>query len=286
MKRQDPKAGSLNKTLGVGAVVVLAAWLLFSNILPSPGPKDGSAPAKGKGYTLAFPEDFNRALAARDDLGISVVIAVDISGSMADPPRAGGEAKYVQAAGALAEVARVIERIAKSAPPGLVIKAGILKFNEAVTPVLELTTLDAAGLARFKAVVADPENFLPGGKTAIGAAIEGGIARLAQSGTILRSLVVITDGANTEGTEPAPVLEAVYANRNSASGEGYTVSTSTNLVSFVGFDVDSGLFGPLSALGARVTSAADRTELSKVVSSILEADITKLEAPSLGGAKQ
>jgi hypothetical protein len=272
--------------ISIGALII---FLLFSEA-PGSGsrtsPNPGSSKAKApEGYFLRFAENFNPALASRDDLGISVVIAVDVSGSMQDPPTSGGGPKYLQAAAAFVEVERVIERLAAASPAGQVIKVGIIRFNEVVQPVLPLAALDEAGIAALRAIVNDPANFSPGGKTAIGGAVELGTEWLAQSGTILRSLVIITDGENTEGTEPATVLEAVYANRKSATKDDYPVSTATTLISFVGFDIGSGYFQSFAKLGARVTSAADRAELARALSSILEADITKLEAPSLGSPK-
>lgn len=283
------RRGKSNPAVGVGiavaGILVVAAVFLFF-LLPgllSPGTKPVIVRGDGR-YVLRFGDDFNAALASRDDLGISVVIAVDVSGSMADPPKSGGGPKYIQAAAALAEVERVLERIVASSPPGQVIKVGLLKFNETVSPVLALTPLDAAGIRILKAATENQDNFSPGGKTAIGYAIELGAEWLAQSGTILRSLVIITDGENTEGVEPEKVLEALYSNRNSASKEGYVVSTSSTLLSFVGFDIASDYFRRFAFLGARVTSAADRKQLAGALTSILEADITKLEAPSFGAA--
>jgi hypothetical protein len=274
-----------NKALpGLVIPLVLAAILLVFILYEFPSPRGGSAAESGEeAYALSFSSDFNPALAMKDDLGISVVIAMDVSSSMSDPPASGGLPKYVQASGALMEVVKVLERLSRDSPPGQVIKGGLINFNEAARPVLPLTVLDAGGFAELRAIAADPSRFLPGGNTSIGGAIELGIEWLAQSGTILRSLIVVTDGENTAGLEPATALEAVYANRNSATSEDFPVSTSSNLVSFIGFDIGSSYFQTLSSLGARVGSAQDRAELAGALSSLLEADITKLEAPALDG---
>lgn len=266
----------------VVTVVVLAFTIprLISFFSPERG---ASAQGKESDYSIQFSPEFNPAIASRDDLGISVVIAMDASGSMADPPASGGRPKYIQAAQALAEVVGVLERIAATSPPGQVIKVGLLTFNENVKPTLPLTVLEGPGLRMLKSVAGDTDRFYPGGKTALGKTIEVGAEWLAQSQTILRSLIIITDGENTEGVEPETSLAALYANRNSATTADFTVSTSSTLVSFIGFDVASDYFQNFASLGARVTAAADRTELARALSSILEADITKLEAPALGG---
>ena len=243
--------------------------------------EEGVAAAQD-GYVLRFGEDFNPALAARDDLGIAVVVAVDVSGSMAAAPAAGGRAKYVQASKAFSQVADTLERIAAEAPEGQTVKAGVLAFSSEVRELLPLVALDADGLARLRAIVEDPKSFSPEGSTAIGSAIEAGVEALAQSGLILRSLIVVTDGENARGADPEDVLEAVRANRSSASTEDFPVFTGSTLVSFIGFDIDAGRFSPLEAYGARVVGAADQEELARVLSNLLEADATRLEAAGEG----
>ncbi|MBN1241250.1 MAG: VWA domain-containing protein [Spirochaetales bacterium] len=242
------------------------------------GGSEQSPAAAQDGYVLRFGEDFNPALAARDDLGIAVVVAVDVSGSMAAAPAAGGRAKYVQASMAFSQVADTLERIAAEAPEGQVVKAGVLAFSSEVRELLPLVALDAEGLARLRVIVEDPRSFMPEGSTAIGSAIEAGVERLALSGLILRSLIVVTDGENARGADPADVLEAVRANRSSASTEDNPVFTSSTLVSFIGFDIDAGRFEPLESYGARVLGAADQEELARALSNLLEADATRLEA--------
>ncbi|MDP3178145.1 MAG: VWA domain-containing protein [Spirochaetaceae bacterium] len=233
-------------------------------------------------YALEFGPEFNSFLASRDDLGISVIVAIDSSGSMSDPPKSGGRAKYIQASAALGQVADLLERLASGAPSGQVLKVGVLKFDSVVRELLPLTVMDEGGLALLRDLVLDPENFRPGGSTAIGATIECGVRSLSQSGTILRSLVIVTDGENTAGVEPAWALSAVYGNRNTASSPELPVSTGSTLITFIGFDIDSGAFKRLSAYGPRIASATDQSQLALALSASLEADITKLETPELG----
>jgi hypothetical protein len=269
------------------AFLVLAlaiGWYVAQRLVFAPRAADGGAAGstQAKGYVLQFGEDFKSLLASRDDLGVSVVIAVDVSGSMASIPAAGGKPKYVQAAAALMRVVDVLERLSRDSPPGQVLKAGLLVFNEDVRPVMSLTELDGAGIAKLRALAEDPWNFKPDGSTAIGAALERSVEWLSQSGTILRSAIVVTDGENMTGPAPAAVLAAVRADRNSASTAEIPVATNSILVSFIGFDIDAGRFAAIEREGARVLAAADQAELAEVLSSVLEADIGRLEAPALG----
>ncbi len=274
-----------------GAVLVgaaIAGMLIWSTIQALPR---GTAPfvrtnkATEDSYSLSFGDSFVPQLASRDDLGISVVLAVDVSGSMSNPPASGGRPKYIQAAKALSQVVDVLERLVRDSPNGQILKVGVLKFNADVMPVMPLTELDASGLQRLRALVLDSTTFNPDGSTAIGDALAEGVEWLSQSGTILRSVIVVTDGENMTGAEPSWVLSAVYNNRNNANTPDYPVTTGSTLTTFIGFDVNTGQFQSLEKYGARITAAADQAQLASVLSNLLEADITKLEAPSLDGVQ-
>jgi hypothetical protein len=284
--RKAPASGAI--ALAVTVTIVAIAFILFvpANRTATSGESPFSRARETEAtYSLKFGDDFKPALASRDDLGICVELAIDVSGSMSDAPRSGGAAKYVQASQALSRVVGVLDRLVRNAPRGQVLKVGLVRFNQVVEELLAPTTMDAEGIARLARLVGDPKNLSPGGSTAIGDAIQLGAARLSQAGTILRSLIVVTDGENTSGTLPAWSLSALYGNRNSASTPDFPVYTSSILVSFIGFDVDSGTFEPMSRYGARVLSATDRSGLESALSGLLEADVTKLEAPALGGGK-
>jgi hypothetical protein len=258
-------------------VLSIAAIALFVAASCGPG---GSPPRMGifkgtSGYVLQFGSDFKPGMNAVDDVGISVAIILDVSGSMADPPRSGGEPKYLQASKAFAAITDYLEGLTKR-QKDLKVQVTLLKFSDGVDTVLPMTELTAAGAARLKAAV-NPENFRPDGGTAIGAALEAGARALAQSGTIFNSLIIITDGENNADPDPLEVMDAIYANRNSASTQGFPITTSTQLVSFVGFDLSSPQFERFHDHGARVSAADSQTELEEGLKSLLEADITKLE---------
>lgn len=91
-------------------------------------------------------------------------------------------------------------------------------------------------------------------------------------------MIVISDGENTGSLIPDVALDALYDNRNTASTADYEVRTSSQMVSFVGFDVSSGIFDNVKKKGARVASATNQAELEQSLTSLLEADITKLES--------
>jgi hypothetical protein len=238
-------------------------------------PKHESPFAGTPGYILRFGSDFKTGMNSVDDFGISVVIAMDVSGSMADQPQSGGEPKFIQATKALATVASYIETLAQK-QKDLKIQVSILRFNNHVEEVLPLTLLNTAGVIKLNNAV-NPGNFRPNGGTAIGGAMQLGSEILAQSGTIFNSLIIVTDGENNVNPDPEDVMKAMYSNRNNITNEDMKITTSSQLVSFVGFDVQSKQFGEFHTLGARVTSANSQVEIENSLKAFLEADITKLE---------
>ena len=218
---------------GVVALALTAALTACAPRQSSSAPE--SYQKARSGYTLRFGDDFRRGMNRVDDLGISIAIAVDSSGSMANEPSSGGDPKYVQAAAALQTVAGYLESLAAS-KGDMRLKVALLRFSGTVSTVLPLTELDAEGLERLKAACI-PDNFVPQGGTAIGLAMERGAEILAQSGTIFNSLIVITDGENTINPEPADVMKAIYANNNNKSTPEDPVRTDTQLISVIGFVV-------------------------------------------------
>jgi Mg-chelatase subunit ChlD len=141
-----------------------------------------------------------------------------------------------------------------------------------------LIEMDETYFGDLKRIASRPDVFAPAGKTAIGDTLLAGAEILAQSGTIFKSLIIITDGENTSGENPANVLQAVVDNRNNKSTKDFPVLTSDILVSFVGFDIESDAFASLGKIGSRVTSAASKTALNESLKNLFLADITKLEA--------
>lgn len=227
------------------------------------------------GYQLQFGKDFNRGMNSVDAIGISVAITVDVSGSMDNEPMEGGKPKYVQATESLRSVLTYIGELAKK-QPDLVINVAVSKFSNDVKIVVPLTRVTESSIASILGVCT-VQTFAPTGGTAIGRALNASCKTLAQSGTIMNSLIVISDGANTVGVEPEDVLLGMTSNNNDAYTEDQDIYTNNQLVSFIGFDVNYSTFEGFKKYGARVIAARDRVELESSLKAILEADITKLE---------
>jgi hypothetical protein len=235
---------------------------------PAPAAKD---PLAGASYVMQFGGNFKPNPA--DDMGLSVVIVVDVSGSMADPPQSegdGGTPKYIQATGAIHTVAALLENYAKKHKDQK-FQVGIIRFSDHVEEILPVTLLNADGIAQLESIIR-PDSFTPGGGTAIGGAMQYASEMLANSGTIEKSIMIVTDGENNIDPDPRKVMAAIHNNWDSA-----LATTDDQLISFVGFDVQSPQFDEFAKLGARISSANNQAEIEKGLKSFLNADIKNLE---------
>lgn len=260
-----------------GRVAVIVVFIVIFLFIFNAVTKEDKAGIPDGPFSLHFSDSFNTAVATQDDLGISIVLAIDVSGSMGDLPAAGGKAKFLMASDALTSIVEFLQKFHADNPDTL-LKIGLLRFSDSPEVLFPLAQADDETLTRLLGLVSDADNFHPTGSTAIGSTLEKGTEILMQSGTLFKSLIVVTDGENTAGVEPDRVLEAMQANRTNKSGGDFAVSTNTVLPSFVAFDLDSGAFSGLKALGARVATAEDAASLQESLQTIFVADITKLEA--------
>ena len=107
-----------------------------------------------------------------------------------------------------------------------------------------------------------------GGGTPIGEAMA--VARLAldRSGLKRRHLLVVTDGENTDGPDPALVASVLEKQPEEAKASLY----------FVAFDVDAAAFSPVKKAGALLLSAKSGTELAATFDELLS-DRILVEAP-------
>ncbi len=286
-------AGKKNSRLVIAAFVVIIGLGLYNFWFDPSSERDSTKvttttstivedtrPFKGKGYILEFDESFNPGLNSIDDLGLSVVIAIDVSGSMIDVPASGGAlAKYIVASRALTQIVDFLETLSRDKDfKEFKLNVAVIGFDSEVRIISALASIRGKGFSALRRAVSNPKNLEPGGRTAIGLAIEKGTEILAQSGTILKSLIVISDGENTEGVLPEDALFALSNNRNDKSNHEYPVYTRGTLVSFVGFDIESETFASIEKQGARLVTASNQEELRDALKNILVADITKLEA--------
>jgi len=216
--------------------------------------------AVGTGLLLALP-CFTTSVRAAD--GVAIAIVYDTSGSMRATVRdgKGGRApKYVIGNRALEAVVTKIEKFAtnQSAPR---VQAGLFTFSgNGANEVVKFGKFDPAAMRKWV-----KEYPGPGSGTPLGAALETASQAVLKSDLPQKHVLLITDGENTAGPDPAQVLPKLVRD---AEKKGAILFTH-----FVAFDVAARVFEPLKKHGATVVGAANETELNGQLEFILEEKI-------------
>jgi uncharacterized protein YegL len=204
------------------------------------------------------------ARAAEED-GLALAIVYDTSGSMKEQVKdANGKltAKYVIANRALDAIARRMEQFATNTGAGLrKISAGLFVFQgTGARQAVPFGPLDAPALQRWAKAFTNPD-----GGTPLGNALTAAADTVLKSGLSRKHILIITDGVNTVGPDPAATLPKA---RQLAQQKEALFS-----VHFVAFDVDAKVFAGVKKLGATVVGAANETQLNEQLGFILEKKI-------------
>jgi Mg-chelatase subunit ChlD len=198
--------------------------------------------------------------------GLAAVVLVDVSGSMHERSKGERRRKIEAAQAAAIDLVGAFARYA-AAHPGIPVLVGVHEFSaragapaaREVIPIGKpnpLTAGDAIGAMKT------------GGGTPIGEAMA--VARLAldRSGLKRRHLLVVTDGENTDGPDPALVASILEKQPEEAKASLY----------FVAFDVDAEAFAGVKAAGALLLPAKSGAELAATFDELLS-DRILVEAP-------
>ena len=209
------------------------------------------------------PEPQREPLASVD--GIALAIVYDTSGSMTDMVKnASGEpeAKYRiagRALGAILERLAAFQAASAGAPRRL--DVGLWIFEG--TKVKRLQSMAPFAPQELQSRVAQLGR--PSSDTPLGEGLAAAGAAAFASNLSRRHVLVITDGLNRRGPDPATVLPRLLAEakrRDTVLG-----------VHFVAFDVAANVFEPLKRLGATVVAATDERTLADQLGFILERKI-------------
>lgn len=209
---------------------------------------------------------------AADEDGVALGILYDTSGSMSDkvPSSHGSTApKYVIANRALLAVVKQIEAYTTNGAAGAPRKVdvGLFTFSaNGAQEVVKFGPFDAGAIQNWTT------NFSkPSGGTPLGNALSTVSQAVLASPQPRKHVLIITDGMNTVGPDPATILPSV----NKAADKKQT----TVFVHFIAFDVKANVFDGVKRQGASVASAADEKELNSQLDFILQNQIL-LEKPS------
>jgi von Willebrand factor type A domain-containing protein len=202
-----------------------------------------------------------------DQEGIAVAIVYDTSGSMKELVKdAKGmyQPKYRIANRALDSIVQRIQTFAStpaSSGGARKVHCGLVIFSgRAPVEAVKFGPFDAKAFQNWLRNYAGPDSATP-----LGAALEMGSQTVLRSGLIHKHVVVITDGINTAGPEPAKVMPRI---KEKAASQGTGISTH-----FVAFDVDAKVFDPVKKLGATVVGASDEKQLNTQLEFIFEKKI-------------
>ncbi|MBC7897668.1 MAG: VWA domain-containing protein [Cytophagaceae bacterium] len=190
-----------------------------------------TAPADNPGYKATVQEG----------LGASVAILLDNSGSMKDKTESGSrQAKATIARDVLEQVLSQTEAFVVR-QPGFPVNVGLYTFNSDVEKVLPIGPYDRATLKRALESLPAPK-----GGTAIGEAMDVAAVDLYSAGTIRKYILVVTDGENTSGADPAEVAAKIER-----------MSEGAVRLLLVAFDVDRKRFDFVSAVNGVLVAARD-----------------------------
>jgi len=203
---------------------------------------------------------------ADDEEGVAIAIVYDTSGSMSESVKdeAGKSSpKYVIANRALVAIANRIQNFTTNGATGSPrrIHAGLFVFQkDGPHAALPLGPFNAAAFTTWARGFSGPA-----GGTPLGNTLNTAGRAVLKSGLIRKHVLVITDGMNTIGPNPAAIL----ARLQQEAGQKQTSLS----VHFVAFDVDAKVFEGVKKLGATVVGASNESQLNTQLEFILEKKI-------------
>lgn len=220
----------------------------------------------GLGLTLMLQTAF---LAAADspaetaENSVALAIVMDTSGSMQQSvlnQDKKPEAKYLVANRALLAIVNRLESFTTNQPAGKSVKleTGLIIFTRGNSAVaIPLGPFDPPPLREWARRFNRPE-----GNTPLGLSLQLASQKLLASKANRKHVIIITDGENTSGPDPAIVLPQV---QKEAERKQAFIG-----VHFIAFDIAAKVFDRVKANGATVLAAANETQLQNQLAFILE----------------
>jgi len=205
-------------------------------------------------------------LSAAEKDGVALAIVYDTSGSMKEPVRdQSGMSfpKYLIANHALIAVADHIQNFLTNSATGTPRKVDTALFvfaGNGAREALRLAPFDAKALQDWANGFSNPN-----GGTPLGNALTAASRAVLNSPLPRKHVLVITDGNNTIGPQPAGVMPGLMREAQQKQG--------TLSIHFIAFDVDAKVFDPVKKLGATVVSAANEPQLNTQLDFILQRKI-------------
>ena len=210
--------------------------------------------------------------------GIALAIVYDTSGSMLDQVKDGSGQmvpKYRIASRALVAITDRLQALAAATPKEkpCPIHSGLIVFDgDNATAAVKFGPFDPQTMVNWLKTFSHPQ-----GSTPLGEAVRLAGQTVLSSNLTRKHVLILTDGVNTRGADPAAVIPRLV---QSAGQRSTTIS-----FHFVAFDVDAQAFTRVKKLGATVVAAADEKQLNTQLEFILEEKIL-LEAETPPNASE
>jgi hypothetical protein len=209
-------------------------------------------------------------LGAAED-GIALAIVYDTSGSMKEPVRtADGKqaAKWIIGNRALEQIIQRVQKFATNSIPPRTIHAGLYVFRgTGSAEVVKFGPWNAPAMLDWVKQYPGPNSGTP-----LGATIDLASRALLSSKFTQKHILVVTDGINTAGPDPAVVVPKI---NKASESKGSPI-----FIHFVAFDIDAKVFAPLKKLGVTVVGAVDEKQLGQQLEFILEEKILLEKEPA------
>jgi hypothetical protein len=206
-----------------------------------------------------------RSFASQEE-GVALAIVYDTSGSMKEQVRDRNgklSPKYLIANRALEAVTKRIQTFAtNTAPSGpRTVHAGLFVFDgTGAKQAVKFGPFQASSFLSWAQKFSDPQ-----GGTPLGYALTAASEPVLNSDLPRKHVLVITDGINTVGPDPASVMPRLI---RSAEQKQSRLS-----FHFVAFDVNAKVFDGVKKLGATVVGASDEVQLNSQLEFILQKKI-------------
>jgi len=261
----------------VGAILFIIGSIVFNGNRRSSSGSTSSAPATPAESTAdREARELREQLTARltppagtvwKD-GLAAVVLVDVSGSMHDRIKGERRRKIEAAQAAAIDLVGAFDRYATAHPTEPVL-VGIHEFSARPG---EPAAREVIGLGKPNPRTAGDRirDMKTGGGTPIGDAMAEARLALDRSGLKRRHLLVVTDGENTNGPDPALVASILEHQPDAMKASLY----------FVAFDVGAEAFTAVKSAGALLLSAKSGAELASTIDELLD-DRILVEAPRM-----
>jgi von Willebrand factor type A domain len=206
-----------------------------------------------------------------DEDGIALAIVYDTSGSMKQPVQtADGKqaAKWIVGNRALEQIIQRVERFATNCNPPKTIHAGLFIFKgNGAAEAVKFGPFKPDAMRDWVKQYRGPDSGTP-----LGITIETASRALMSSKFTAKHILVVTDGINTSGPDPAVVVPKI---NKASESKGSPI-----FIHFVAFDIDAKVFAPLKKLGVTVVGAVDEKQLGQQLELILEEKILLEKEPA------